>query len=418
MADINFDAEDCLFSKGAVIKRAEGLKILRRQGKMLIIAPDSMGSAVLNEADQALFAELDKPRDIQDLVGGIGADNHRIAVLTSWYRLGIVQILGKNYAGRYQLCAESLYLRLHLPLPDDVSAWRMPFIVEKTLEYNLKRWSEGSYQTVNLADLWRSLPCLPLTVETTVVHPQMLARLQERLREVFALCQLERLVIHTHLDEGMCAAFNTFFDSGCCKNSDIEVLAYCPAGSPAVYKPRIEELLKMRTACLPVGCLELPQQLPEWIKQMVLQRYRTVGISHRVLLNGEILDKMEQASAVVDNWMKAADAVEEYDRSNSVRLRIHPLERWLVCLGCRGKLQNPKRFEVICNIDNQRALLKNAEDKLPSECMRCFLRGCCAHLEAGKLNSTRCWVRQKLFAELLWRWHERPDSALHNLFCQ
>ncbi|MBQ7567618.1 hypothetical protein IJT17_02310 [bacterium] len=404
---------------GAVIRRVEGLKVFRRAGKMLVVSPISAGAVLLGEAEQALFVALSRPQEYKALLSSPQYGENAKTLIGSFYRQGIVQILGKNNADCLDMCRNAVHVRLELPRPADALA-QAQGEVRRALAPNRGWVVSESCQSGTWGGFLEKLPDLPLTLEAVLAHPDMLGSLRGILSEAAKSRCVKRVVLHAHLDGDMRTALEQCCENGCLFGIEAtaEILAYCPAASLSAYKQNIGKLLKLQLPCLPIGCLEKPSQLSEWFEQALLWRYRSVGVNMSYLLNGDILEGLQTASELVDEWLKIAEEIEHYAQEHAVRLRVHPLERVLVCLGNRSLLKPPQRFEARwLDSDIGSAIQWKPADGLPAACSRCFARGYCAYLEHSELSSMRCWVRKKLFEELLWRWHEKR-SALHDLFAQ
>ena len=383
-----------------VFRRVPETKIWRRDGKMLAYAPDSGGSAVIEEAEQTLFRKLSTPCALAELV--TGDKEQTVACLRRWHRQGVVQMLGKveTYPGTPEA---SLQVRW-VGTAAQESLASLPEAVEQALaprslglDWNKAEQTDWNSWSAQVSEPTRVL-------EATVTS----AAAVDELAEVWQRSQAmnwQRLLIHAYLDKDVCAALLRFLKPGMAEAIPAEVMAYCPVTAWEDCKPGIGCLLRAGVACLPVGCLEDAGQLNVWMDRLLAARFRTIGVCQRSLLQGDVLRNKDSLSALARAWVAVMDRVEEFHREHEVRLRVYPLERLLLALigaksgvhRCEVQLLDAGRLGWIRHKSQERA------------CARCWARTACSQLEDLEVGNVNCWLRKAVAEELLWRWHAAPE---------
>lgn len=388
-------------NESTVFKRVPEVKVWRREGKMLVYAPDSGGSALVEEAEQVLYRQLNAPRTLADLTAA-GNREQVVACLQRWHRQGVVQMLGKTWSNP-QAQEPCLQVRWRGQTEADGQA-ALPMPVGKALASRGGQLAWEQATPTDWAGLSRQTPEKKRVLEVSVTSAaavEELAELWEQSREM----GWQRLLIHAHLDKPTCAALVHLLKPGTAEAIPAEVMAYCPAIAWDDYRCSVGELMREGVACLPVGCLEEAGQFLTWLECMLAARYRTIGVSQRNLLQGDVLRDKERLNDLAQTWTAVMGRVEAFHREEGVRLRVYPLERLLLAL--IGAKSGVKRVEAQSQKEGKLRWL--APQPQGRACERCALRLACPQLEGLEVGNVNCWLRKALAEELLWRWHSAPE---------
>ena len=396
-------------SDNVAVKRCEGIKVFRKEGRILAISPVSGGSALIEEGETALFSSLNRPQMVGALLAESGCERERrLGLLENWYASGIIQVLGK--AGVPLVVAnhrDSVCLRLSWDKPSSAEDGGKD-IVAAALSLRQASLGEASESTT-WEQLVAKFGALPLTIDAVVRDEEELEWLKSAADNV-ASRENCRLLVHCPADASVAERVGEYLQAWSERRFATEFLLYGEVDKWSACQDLLQALQTMGLACLPVGVIAHPQQLLPWVQACVQARYRTVGVACEPLLQGEFWERQELLQQLVAQWLKVLD----YREESELPLRVYPLEKWLVYVSRSMWLDVPQRWE---------ALYSPAEDswrwapqaELAPMCGRCYARAYCADMSCCQAGGAACWFRKTLFEALLWR-VRADDKLLASLF--
>ncbi len=396
-------------SENVAVKRSEGIKVFRKEGRILAVAPASGGSALIEEGDAAFFSSLNRPRMVGALLAESGGKSERrMELLENWYAAGIIQVLGKT--GVPLVVADhndSVCLSISRMRPGRVEEGGNAPVAASL---SLRQVSLGEdAECIAWEQLVAKAGELPLAIDAVVRDEEELEWLKSATVNM-ASRENCRLVVHCPADASVAERVGEYLHTWSERRFATELLLYGEVDKWSAYQDLLQALQIKGVACLPVGVIAHPQQLLPWVQACVQARYRTVGVACESLLQGEIWERQEMLQQLVAQWLEVLD----YRGECELPLRVHPLERWLVYVSRGMWLDAPQRWE---------ALYTPAEDcwrwapvaELAPMCGRCYARAYCADLARCQAGGAACWFRKTLFEALLWRLRT-DDKLLASLF--
>ena len=368
-----------IFLDNQVLLGAPSVKIWHRPGQMAILNTQRGGVSVVPEQYATLWEALRHPAELSSLPLGAGPDARQM--LTNWCQVGLVNIGGKtmNAHSREPLWRLCCWGMLGQQLKQGILAEALPALPREA----------ATGRTLSLEE-FAGQQCGHLLCEWAASSVEHIEAWQQW-RQKSGLDGAQSWVLHWVPTPESSACLGAWAGECSPLSKNLEILAYCrPEDFDACKKP-IGQLMKRGLACMPVGVLHDAKDWDKWLDITYKWRFRTVGVSCRPWLSGEIWDRQE----LLQNAVEAIVRIVKERAGQRMIKRVHPLEKCLALLD--GSFNSADRRAFLSENGNVYVPAVAA----PAMCGRCWAKHFCEALEMEH-NSARCWFRKRLFEELVW----------------